>query len=132
MRDCASSAATTAPAQAAVEWEVKTFTAGREDKTPYQGYGDDVDDAWGELYNREYHHSSHVFLHLLEGTGTILKIPKSEAVLLPNKTYPIKEEPGYCQSLPYASVSWSLTLCLDIAALDVFHQLHCLVSSVPT
>lgn len=40
-----------------------------------------------------------------------MKIPKSEAVLLPNKTYPIKDEPGYY-----------------IAELDVFHQLHCLVS----
>ena len=43
---------------------------------------------------------------------TILKIPRSEAILLPNKTYPIKDQPGYY-----------------IAELDVFHQLHCLVSS---
>lgn len=41
---------------------------------------------------------------------TIMKIPRSEAVLLPNKTYPIKNEPGYY-----------------LAGLDVFHQLHCLV-----
>jgi hypothetical protein len=41
---------------------------------------------------------------------TIMKIPKSEAALLPNKTYPIKDEPGYY-----------------LGALDVFHQLHCLV-----
>jgi hypothetical protein len=39
-----------------------------------------------------------------------MKIPKSEAALLPNKTYPIKNEPGYY-----------------IIQLDVFHQLHCLV-----
>ncbi|KAF8993370.1 hypothetical protein BDQ17DRAFT_1312361 [Cyathus striatus] len=80
------------PAQRAVEYEVKSFTSGREHKTIYQGLSDDVDRAWGELYNH-----------------TILKIPKSEAALLPNKTYPIKEEPGYY-----------------IAGLDVFHQLHCL------
>jgi hypothetical protein len=43
---------------------------------------------------------------------TIVKIPKSEAALLPNKTWPIVTEPGYY-----------------IASLDVFHQLHCLVGS---
>ena len=42
--------------------------------------------------------------------GTLFKIP-SEALLLPNKTYPIKDEPGYY-----------------LGGLDVFHQLHCLVS----
>jgi Mycotoxin biosynthesis protein UstYa len=41
-----------------------------------------------------------------------MKIPRSEAVLLPNKTYPIEDLPGYY-----------------VAELDVFHQLHCLVSS---
>ncbi|KAH6914620.1 hypothetical protein BKA70DRAFT_1256629 [Coprinopsis sp. MPI-PUGE-AT-0042] len=61
-------------------------------KTPYQGYGDDVDAAWLDLYDH-----------------TILRLPKSEAILLPNKTYPLKDEPGYY-----------------IAALDVFHQIHCL------
>ncbi|KAH6904504.1 hypothetical protein BKA70DRAFT_1296991 [Coprinopsis sp. MPI-PUGE-AT-0042] len=80
------------PAEKAVEWEVRTFTAGREQKTPYQGYGDDVDAAWLDLYDH-----------------TILRLPKSEAALLPNKTYPLKDEPGYY-----------------IAALDVFHQIHCL------
>ena len=40
-----------------------------------------------------------------------MKISRSEAVLLPNKTYPIHGEPGYY-----------------LGALDVFHQLHCLVS----
>ena len=43
---------------------------------------------------------------------TIMKITRDEAILLPNKTYPIKDQPGYY-----------------IAELDVFHQLHCLVSS---
>jgi len=41
-----------------------------------------------------------------------MKIPRSEAVLLPNKTYPIHDEPGYY-----------------LGSLDVFHQLHCLVSN---
>jgi len=80
------------PAQVALEQEVKSFTAGRAHKTIYQGLSDDVDRAWGQLYNH-----------------TIMKIPRSEAILLPNKTYPIKDEPGYY-----------------IAELDVFHQLHCL------
>jgi len=80
------------PAQVAVEHQVKSFTPGREQKTIYQGLSDDVDMAWAELYDR-----------------TIMKIPKSEAALLPNKTYPIKNEPGYY-----------------LAGLDIFHQLHCL------
>ena len=41
-----------APAQIAIENEVKSFTAGRENKTIYQGLSHDVDRAWGELYNR--------------------------------------------------------------------------------
>jgi hypothetical protein len=44
-------------------------------------------------------------------TDTVMKIPRSEAALLPNKTFPIGNEPGHY-----------------VAALDVFHQLHCLVS----
>jgi hypothetical protein len=43
----------------------------------------------------------------------IVKIPRSEAARLPNKTYPIQNEPGYY-----------------LAGLDVFHQLHCLVSEI--
>ena len=42
-----------APAQVALEHEVKAFTAGREHKTIYQGLSDEVDRAWGELYNRK-------------------------------------------------------------------------------
>jgi hypothetical protein len=41
---------------------------------------------------------------------TIFKIPRSQAELLPNKTYPLFNDPGYY-----------------VAELDVFHQLHCLV-----
>lgn len=39
------------------------------------------------------------------------RIPKSQAALLPNKTAPIPGDDGYY-----------------IITLDVFHQLHCLVS----
>ncbi|KAF9065603.1 hypothetical protein BDP27DRAFT_1298076 [Rhodocollybia butyracea] len=84
------------PAQEALQSEVKTFTVGRptygDGLTAYQGVGKEADRAWGELYNH-----------------TVFKIPHSQAVLLPNKTYPISHEPGYY-----------------LAELDVFHQLHCL------
>ena len=44
-----------APAQVALEYEVKSFTSGRTgQKTIYQGLSDDVDKAWGNLYNRKY------------------------------------------------------------------------------
>jgi hypothetical protein len=42
-----------APAQSAVEYEIKSFTPGREHKTIYQGASKEVDRAWGELYNRK-------------------------------------------------------------------------------
>ncbi|KAF8873604.1 hypothetical protein CPB84DRAFT_1737235 [Gymnopilus junonius] len=80
------------PADSVIEYEVKSFTPGREQKTIYQGLSDEADHAWGELYNH-----------------TFMKIPRNEAVLLPNKTYPIKDDPGYY-----------------LGGLDVFHQLHCL------
>ena len=42
-----------APAEVALEYEVKSFTVGRMgQKTIYQGLSDDVDKAWGMLYNR--------------------------------------------------------------------------------
>ncbi|KAH6918491.1 hypothetical protein BKA70DRAFT_1457224 [Coprinopsis sp. MPI-PUGE-AT-0042] len=97
------------PAQNAVEWEIRRFTVGREHKTPYQGLSDDVDRAWGDLYNRESSPSMPTSSLLTFVIDTILRIPKSEAALLPNKTYPLKDDPGYY-----------------IAGLDVFHQLHCL------
>jgi hypothetical protein len=43
----------TAPAQVALEPQIKTFTEGLKQKTIYQGISDDVDRAWGELYNRK-------------------------------------------------------------------------------
>ncbi|KIY69269.1 hypothetical protein CYLTODRAFT_318831, partial [Cylindrobasidium torrendii FP15055 ss-10] len=80
-----------APAHEALEHEVKTFTVGKKDRT-YQGTSPEVDAAWIELYNQ-----------------TIFKIPKAQAAMLPNRTWPLVDEPGYY-----------------IATLDVFHQLHCL------
>ena len=42
-----------APALVALEYEVKSFTAGRTGHiTIYQGLSDDVDKAWGMLHNR--------------------------------------------------------------------------------
>jgi hypothetical protein len=84
----------TAPAEVALENEVKAFTAGREHKTIYQGLSDDVDRAWGDLYNSKPW-SNPSRQNVESSIDTIMKIPKSEAALLPNKTYPIKDEPGY-------------------------------------
>jgi len=101
----------TAPAQAALQQEVKSFTAGRKKKTIYQGLSDEVDRAWGELYNRKpLYLCFRVDVNSQHLVDTIMKITRSEAALLPNKTYPIKDDPGYY-----------------VAELDVFHQLHCLV-----
>ncbi len=41
-----------APAQEALENEVKVFTVGREERTIYQGFDAEADRAWGDLYNR--------------------------------------------------------------------------------
>ena len=41
-----------APADSVVEYEIKSFTPGREHKTVYQGLNDEADRAWGDLYNR--------------------------------------------------------------------------------
>ncbi|PPQ97017.1 hypothetical protein CVT26_001122 [Gymnopilus dilepis] len=76
------------PAKEAVEYQVKVFTPGRSNKTIYQG----LSIRLGERYTT---------------------IPRAQAVLLPNRTYPIRQEPGYY-----------------MAMLDVFHQLHCLVRAI--
>ncbi|KAH8813718.1 hypothetical protein DL96DRAFT_1472516, partial [Flagelloscypha sp. PMI_526] len=86
-----------APANEVIEHEIKSFTVGESlfgGYTRWQGVVKAVDDAWQELYN-----------------NTVLRIPKSQAAQLPNRTYPIAGDDGYY-----------------IAALDVFHQLHCLVT----
>ncbi|KAH8822119.1 hypothetical protein DL96DRAFT_1819696 [Flagelloscypha sp. PMI_526] len=81
------------PVQDALEYEVKVFTLmnGTNDP-PYRGVSDKTDEAWRNLYD-----------------GTFIRISKSEAARLPNRTYPIADEAGYY-----------------IAQFDVFHQLHCL------
>jgi hypothetical protein len=98
-----------APAEVVLENEVKVFTPGREHKTIYQGLSDEVDKAWSDLYDGQGM-CPLPYISFNSPIGGIMKIPKSEASLLPNKTYPIHYEPGYY-----------------IAGLDVFHQLHCLV-----
>ncbi|THU84975.1 hypothetical protein K435DRAFT_686503, partial [Dendrothele bispora CBS 962.96] len=60
----------------------------------YQEFTEEGDQAWGALYNH-----------------TIFKIPREQARLLPNRTYPWSQEKKYY-----------------IAHLDIFHQLHCLHS----
>ncbi|KIJ48692.1 hypothetical protein M422DRAFT_162401, partial [Sphaerobolus stellatus SS14] len=83
-----------APAREALEYEVRVFEPGMEHQTIYQGASDEVDKAWGDLYNH-----------------TVMKIPKQDMALMANKSWPIKDEPGYYLGL-----------------FDVFHQLHCLDS----
>ncbi|KAJ7641268.1 hypothetical protein FB45DRAFT_899814 [Roridomyces roridus] len=82
------------PAQAAIGYKVVKFHRGLRDDLPIyeRPPSPEGDQAWGLLY--EY---------------ALSRIPKSEAVKLTNKTWPILDEPGNY-----------------IIALDVFHQLHCL------
>ncbi|KIY65540.1 hypothetical protein CYLTODRAFT_379255 [Cylindrobasidium torrendii FP15055 ss-10] len=83
------------PALEAIEHETKVFTSGLVEtgtNTRWQGTTPDVDAAWQELYN-----------------NTLLRIPKAQAAMLPNRTYPIYGDEGYY-----------------VGGLDVFHQLHCL------
>ena len=54
-----------APAQSVVEYEVKSFTPGREHKTIYQGLDDEADSAWEDLYNRTLNHSRRAIGDLL-------------------------------------------------------------------
>ncbi|KAK7052482.1 hypothetical protein R3P38DRAFT_2860578 [Favolaschia claudopus] len=79
------------PAHEAVEYGITTYTIGG-DKRFHIPPSPALDQAWSDLYN-----------------FGISQIPKSQAVLLPNKTHPIPGDP-----LNY------------IAELDVFHNLHCL------
>ncbi|KAK5996325.1 hypothetical protein PT974_03080 [Cladobotryum mycophilum] len=70
-----------APAQDAIEYEVKRFHRGfGDEKTLYQGDpSPDLDKAWKELYDEV----------------SISKLSKAQAELLPNKTYPFVEDDGY-------------------------------------
>jgi len=57
--------ANAAPAQSIVEYEVKSFTPGREHKTIYQGLSDEADRAWEDLYNRTLNRSTRAIGDLL-------------------------------------------------------------------
>jgi len=78
--------------------------------TRWQGKSPETDSAWQELYNSESLISIYR-VALTDPSDTILRIPKEQAALLPNRTVPIVDDPeGYY-----------------ISQIDVFHQLHCLV-----
>ncbi|KAJ7207321.1 hypothetical protein C8J57DRAFT_1725748 [Mycena rebaudengoi] len=82
------------PAQHVVEYKTVRFHRGFYDDIPIyeQPPTDEVDDAWESLY-----------------AVAASRIPKSEALKLTNKTWPIVNEDGNF-----------------LVALDVFHTLHCL------
>ncbi|KAJ7779390.1 hypothetical protein DFH07DRAFT_910798 [Mycena maculata] len=82
------------PAEHAVEHKIVKFTRGFADDIPIyeRPPSPAVDEAWHELYS-----------------VAETKIPKSEAMRMPNRTWPIGRDPGNY-----------------MFALDVFHQLHCL------
>jgi len=74
---------------------VEKFQAGFGNRTSIyqQPPSPEVDDAWNDLYN----------------DFGISRIPKAQAALLPNRTYPYARDEGYY-----------------IASISVFHHLHCL------
>ncbi|KAJ7775804.1 hypothetical protein B0H14DRAFT_2631836 [Mycena olivaceomarginata] len=82
------------PAQHLVEETIKVYPLGfGADLSPFQVPSSPaLDDAWEDLYN-----------------FGVSRIPREEAVKLPNKTSAVPGDPGYY-----------------IAELDVFHELHCL------
>ncbi|KAF7367293.1 hypothetical protein MSAN_00791400 [Mycena sanguinolenta] len=83
------------PAQDVLEYKTVKFHSGFGHDLPIydQDPSDEVDKAWESLYEFAYS-----------------KIPRSQAIHLPNKTYPI---------LGDSPATYML-------ALDVFHELHCL------
>ncbi|KAJ7239676.1 hypothetical protein C8J57DRAFT_1528018 [Mycena rebaudengoi] len=83
------------PAQHVVTQKLVKFTRGVEDDIPIyeRPPAPDVDEAWRELYSGKAQ----------------TKVPRSEAVKFPNKTWPLLgEQDSYMFSL------------------DIFHELHCL------
>ncbi|KAJ7740608.1 hypothetical protein B0H16DRAFT_1566964 [Mycena metata] len=85
----ATGSTSTAPAQDAIEMQIVKFG----DPGIYQGPpSDEVDEAWENLYRYG-----------------ISAIPKDQAALLPNKTYPL-----------------SFNTSQYVVHLEVFHHLHCL------
>ena len=70
--------------------------------------------AWSDLYNCRCCSSIELckMLIILHQTVGISRIPKSSAAQLVNKTVPIPDDPDHY-----------------VVSLNVFHQLHCLVSA---
>ncbi|KAJ7851490.1 hypothetical protein B0H14DRAFT_2355232, partial [Mycena olivaceomarginata] len=83
-----------APAEREFRQKIVKFTRGVEDDIPIyeRRPSAKVDEAWHQLYS-----------------VAETKISKSDAMRMPNKTWPLGRYPGYYMT-----------------ALDVFHQLHCL------
>ncbi|KAJ7232530.1 hypothetical protein C8J57DRAFT_1729823 [Mycena rebaudengoi] len=82
------------PAEHVVTYRIVKFSRGLADDIPIyeRRPSPAVDEAWHELYS-----------------VAETRISKSEALKMPNRTWPLQREPGHY-----------------IFALDVFHQLHCL------
>ncbi|KAJ7256413.1 hypothetical protein C8J57DRAFT_1344653 [Mycena rebaudengoi] len=81
------------PAQDVIRYKITKFTRGVANDIPIyeRRPSPAVDEAWTALYSAQ------------------TKLPRSEALKMPNRTWPLPGEPGSY-----------------IFALDVFHQLHCL------
>ncbi|THU91642.1 hypothetical protein K435DRAFT_227317 [Dendrothele bispora CBS 962.96] len=93
-RDIHSSKSLYSPAQDVIDYHVVKFDSGFGHDIPIydRSPSEEVDAAWESLYEFAYN-----------------KIPREQAQLLPNKTYPVLDQDGQY-----------------MIALDVFHQLHCL------
>lgn len=108
-----------APAQDAIELQIVKFQAGAGNEiTPYQGRpSPELDDNWESLYESE--HGASYALTVLSSHDFpptpqvgISKIPGDQATQLVNWTTPlVGQDQGSF-----------------IVGIDVFHQLHCLVS----
>ena len=103
-----------APANHILEDELVVFRAGTEHKTVYQQLTDEADKAWEDLYTRtcslrvQALQSDSVFL-----SASIFMVSHDVAAQLPNRTHPVTRD------APEGNY---------LAHLDVFHQIHCLVS----
>jgi hypothetical protein len=72
----------------------------------------EVDEAWHQLYSGE-NFPFEIYKIIYQRIVAETKISKSDAMRMPNKTWPLGRYPGHYMT-----------------ALDVFHQLHCLVCSL--
>ena len=89
-----------APAEDAIEYEVRTTLDGFTQKSDYQGWPDsDKDQRWEQLYK----------------DGVVLHVGPEVAERLPFKT----------EHVPSPGLEGEYVI-----GLDVFHQLHCLVSDL--